>query len=93
MPSATNRHHAISLLHASLSLGLSLCASDTGASGTWARQGGGAAGVAILGMVWLGESRDIVRILCIGLIVAGKNVGGVTLDIDNILVCRTMGFR
>ena len=31
----------------------------------------GAAGVAILGMVWLDESRDIVRILCIGLIVAG----------------------
>ncbi len=31
----------------------------------------GAAGVAILGMVWLGESRDIVRILCIGLIVSG----------------------
>lgn len=31
----------------------------------------GAAGVAILGIVWLGESRDLVRILCIGLIVAG----------------------
>ena len=31
----------------------------------------GAAGVAILGMVWLGESRDIVRILCIGLIGSG----------------------
>ena len=31
----------------------------------------GAAGVAILGMVWLGESRDLVRILCISLIVAG----------------------
>ena len=29
----------------------------------------------------------------IGLIVAAKNIGGVTLDIDNILVCRTMGFR
>ncbi|MBL8691467.1 MAG: quaternary ammonium compound efflux SMR transporter SugE [Rhodospirillaceae bacterium] len=31
----------------------------------------GAAGVAILGIVWLGESRDLVRMLCIGLIVAG----------------------
>lgn len=31
----------------------------------------GAAGVAILGIVWLGESRDLVRLLCIGLIVAG----------------------
>lgn len=31
----------------------------------------GAAGVAILGIVWLGESRDLVRVLCIGLIVAG----------------------
>lgn len=31
----------------------------------------GAAGVAIIGMIWLGESREILRILCIGLIVAG----------------------
>lgn len=31
----------------------------------------GAAGVAILGIVWLGESRDLVRILCIGMIVPG----------------------
>ncbi|MEZ5277993.1 MAG: quaternary ammonium compound efflux SMR transporter SugE [Opitutaceae bacterium] len=31
----------------------------------------GAAGVAVIGMVWLGESREILRILCIGLIVAG----------------------
>jgi quaternary ammonium compound-resistance protein SugE len=31
----------------------------------------GAAGVAILGVVWLGESRDLVRLLCIALIVAG----------------------
>lgn len=31
----------------------------------------GAAGVAILGMVWLGESRDLIRLLCIGLIVTG----------------------
>ena len=31
----------------------------------------GAVGVAIIGMVWLGESREILRILCIGLIVAG----------------------
>ncbi len=28
----------------------------------------------------------------IGLIVAAKNLGGVTLDIDNMLVARTMGF-
>lgn len=31
----------------------------------------GAAGVAILGIVWLGESREAVRLLCIGLIIAG----------------------
>ncbi|MBM3535729.1 MAG: quaternary ammonium compound efflux SMR transporter SugE [Alphaproteobacteria bacterium] len=31
----------------------------------------GAAGVAILGIVWLGESRDLARVLCIGLIVVG----------------------
>jgi quaternary ammonium compound-resistance protein SugE len=31
----------------------------------------GAAGVAILGILWLGESRDLVRLLCIGLIIAG----------------------
>jgi quaternary ammonium compound-resistance protein SugE len=31
----------------------------------------GAAGVAILGIVWLGESRDLVRLLCIGLVIAG----------------------
>jgi quaternary ammonium compound-resistance protein SugE len=31
----------------------------------------GAAGVAILGIVWLGESRDLIRLFCIGLIVAG----------------------
>jgi peptide/nickel transport system substrate-binding protein len=29
----------------------------------------------------------------IGLIVAAKNVGGITLDIDNMLVARTIGFR
>ncbi len=29
----------------------------------------------------------------IGLIVAAKNIGGVTLDIDNILIARTIGFR
>ena len=31
----------------------------------------GAAGVAILGILWLGEARDLVRVLCIGLIIAG----------------------
>ncbi|PHQ70993.1 MAG: quaternary ammonium compound-resistance protein SugE [Sneathiella sp.] len=31
----------------------------------------GAVGVAILGMILFGESRDILRILCLGLIVAG----------------------
>jgi quaternary ammonium compound-resistance protein SugE len=31
----------------------------------------GAVGVAILGMVFLGESRDILRVLCLFLIVAG----------------------
>lgn len=31
----------------------------------------GAVGVALIGMIWLGESRDILRILCILLIVAG----------------------
>jgi len=31
----------------------------------------GAAGTAIISMVFLGESRDLLRILCIGLIVAG----------------------
>ena len=29
----------------------------------------------------------------IGLIVAAKNVGGITREIDNMLVCRTIGFR
>ena len=31
----------------------------------------GAAGTAVIGMVFLGESRELARILCIGLIVAG----------------------
>jgi len=31
----------------------------------------GAVGVAIIGMIWLGESREVLRILCIVLIVAG----------------------
>src|SRR6187431_1163786 len=31
----------------------------------------GAAGTAILGMVFLGESRDVMRLLCVGLIIAG----------------------
>ena len=31
----------------------------------------GAVGVAVIGMVWLGESREVLRILCIVLIVAG----------------------
>lgn len=31
----------------------------------------GAVGVALIGMIWLGESRDILRILCILLIVTG----------------------
>lgn len=31
----------------------------------------GAAGTAVLGMVFLGESREILRMVCIGLIVAG----------------------
>jgi quaternary ammonium compound-resistance protein SugE len=31
----------------------------------------GAVGTVILGMLWFGESRDLVRILCIVLIVAG----------------------
>jgi peptide/nickel transport system substrate-binding protein len=28
----------------------------------------------------------------IGLIVAAKNIGGFTLDLDNMLVARTVGF-
>ena len=35
------------------------------------RTGIGAVGVAILGMVLLGESRDILRLLCLFLIIAG----------------------
>lgn len=31
----------------------------------------GAVGTALLGIAFLGESRDIARLLCIGLIVAG----------------------
>lgn len=31
----------------------------------------GAVGVAIIGMIWLGESREVLRILCIVLIVSG----------------------
>lgn len=31
----------------------------------------GAAGTAVLGMVFLGESREVLRVVCIGLIVAG----------------------
>jgi quaternary ammonium compound-resistance protein SugE len=31
----------------------------------------GAAGTAVLGMVFLGESRELPRLLCLGLIVAG----------------------
>jgi quaternary ammonium compound-resistance protein SugE len=31
----------------------------------------GAAGVAIFGIVWLGEPRDTARLLCLGLILAG----------------------
>ena len=31
----------------------------------------GAAGTAVLGMVFLGESREVLRMVCIGLIVAG----------------------
>ena len=31
----------------------------------------GVAGVATFGIVWLGEPRDAVRLLCLGLIVAG----------------------
>lgn len=31
----------------------------------------GAAGTAIIGMMFLGESRDMLRVLCLGLIVAG----------------------
>jgi len=31
----------------------------------------GAVGTALIGMMWLGESRDVVRLLCLGLIVAG----------------------
>jgi quaternary ammonium compound-resistance protein SugE len=31
----------------------------------------GAAGTAILGMMFLGESREVLRMVCIGLIVAG----------------------
>lgn len=31
----------------------------------------GAIGVALIGMIWLGESRDLLRILCILLIVTG----------------------
>ena len=28
----------------------------------------------------------------VGLTVAARNVGGFTLDIDNMIVCRTIGF-
>jgi quaternary ammonium compound-resistance protein SugE len=31
----------------------------------------GAVGTALIGMVWLGESRDVLRVLCLGLIIAG----------------------
>ena len=31
----------------------------------------GAAGTAIIGMVWLGESRDVLRLVCLVLIVSG----------------------
>jgi quaternary ammonium compound-resistance protein SugE len=31
----------------------------------------GAVGTALIGMVWLGESRDMARMLCLGLIIAG----------------------
>lgn len=31
----------------------------------------GAAGTALLGMIFLGESRDVIRILCVLLIIAG----------------------
>src|SRR5262245_51993721 len=31
----------------------------------------GAAGTALIGMVFLGESREVLRIVCLGLIVAG----------------------
>jgi quaternary ammonium compound-resistance protein SugE len=31
----------------------------------------GAVGTAAIGMIWLGESRDVVRVLCLALIIAG----------------------
>ena len=31
----------------------------------------GAAGTAMIGMAFLGESRDLLRVICLGLIVAG----------------------
>ena len=31
----------------------------------------GAAGTAVIGMIWLGEPREVLRLLCLGLIVAG----------------------
>jgi quaternary ammonium compound-resistance protein SugE len=31
----------------------------------------GAVGTALIGMMWLGESRDVIRLLCLGLIIAG----------------------
>ena len=31
----------------------------------------GAAGTAIVGIIWFGESRDVLRVLCIALIIAG----------------------
>jgi quaternary ammonium compound-resistance protein SugE len=31
----------------------------------------GAVGTAVIGMIWLGESRDVVRVLCLALIIAG----------------------
>jgi quaternary ammonium compound-resistance protein SugE len=37
----------------------------------------GAVGTVIAGIVWFGESADIVRLVCIGLIVAG--IGGLKL--------------
>lgn len=37
--------------------------------GVWT--GIGAAGTAIIGMVYMGEPRDVSRVICIGLVVAG----------------------
>ena len=45
------------------------------------------------GRWWRRRSRIPTNTYDTGLIVAAKNVGGFTLDIDNMLVARTIGFK